>query len=96
MMERRASLLPFQPLTMREWSKAAYTSHVIRDHVSLGSQFQYLPQAYSAQTASRPNIAPVVPATDYDQYFDLRAKLLERSKGGGVIGVGERIRDHGR
>ena len=40
MMERRASFWPLQPLTMRECSKAAYTSQVMRDQVSLGSQLQ--------------------------------------------------------
>ena len=52
---------------------------------------------YTAETTSRPNIAPVAPAIDYNQYLDLKSKLIERATlpGGGVIGTGERLRDHG-
>ena len=43
--ERYAALLPFHPRVTLACRYAAYMNHVISDHVSLGSQLQYVPHA---------------------------------------------------
>ena len=53
-----AAFLPCHPFSKRECKYVAKINHVIKAHVSLGSQLQYEPQASLAQTA--PEIIPNV------------------------------------
>jgi hypothetical protein len=53
MIDRIADPFPRICLMKREWRYAVYTSQVTSAHVSLGSQLQYLPQAYFAQMAPK-------------------------------------------
>ena len=53
-----AARRPFQPEVARAWRYPAKMTHVMKDHVSFGSQPQYRPHADCAQMA--PAITPNV------------------------------------